>query len=75
MKTAPISGKMPVWELSGGQKFVTSDSEFISIQVWVSSKGSASLGDAGKGFFVSFHVIQNLVAESLDLESTFHGFA
>ena len=28
MKTAPISGKMPVWELSGGQKFVTSDSEF-----------------------------------------------
>jgi len=33
------------------------------------------LGDAAKGFFVSLHVIQDLVAESLDLESTFHGCA
>jgi len=34
MKTAPISGKMPVWELSGGQKFVTSDSEFYPLMSW-----------------------------------------
>ena len=33
------------------------------------------MGDAGKGFFVSLHVIQDLVAESLDLESTSHGCA